>query len=98
MSKDKLFYQLQDYMLLRTSLEKVRIKLEGSRSPPWGLIEEELQGFFAKGKNDPYLANAVESLKLALDSRNREEVLRTVDDTIALIDRKIKEIYSMLRG
>ncbi|MGC9105248.1 MAG: hypothetical protein ACP5HQ_02325 [Thermoprotei archaeon] len=98
MSKDKLFYQLQDYMLLRTSLEKVKIKLEGTRSPPWGLIEEELQGLFAKGKNDPHLTSVVEPLRQAVDERDKDEALKAVNEAITSIDKKIREIYSMLRA
>jgi len=97
LSKDKLFYQLQDYTLLRTSLEKVKLMLQSSRTVPWGLIGQELDGLFKKGLNDPSIRDEVQELMAALEGKEKEAVLIQVSKLISLLDDKIRSIYSELQ-
>jgi len=97
LSKDKLFYQLQDYTLLRTSLEKVKLTLQSSRTVPWGLIGHELDGLFKKGLNDPSIRDEVQELMAALEGKEKEAVLIQVSKLISLLDDKIRSIYSELQ-
>jgi hypothetical protein len=97
LSKDKLFYQLQDYTLLRTSLEKVKLTLQSSRTVPWGLIGQELDGLFRKGLNDPSIRDEVQELMAALEGKEKEAVLIQVSKLISLLDDKIRSIYSELQ-
>jgi hypothetical protein len=97
LSKDKLFYQLQDYMLLRTSLEKVKLMLQSSRAVPWGLIVQELDGLFKKGFNDPSIRDEVQELVAALEGKEKEAVLIQVSKLISLIDDRIRSIYGELK-
>ena len=97
MSKDKLFYQLQDYTLLRTSLEKVKLMLQSSRAVPWGLIVQELDGLFKKGFNDPSIRDEVQELVAALEGKEKEAVLIQVSKLISLIDDRIRSIYGELK-
>jgi len=84
-------------MLLRTSLEKVKLMLQSSRTVPWGLIGQELDGLFKKGLDDPSIRDEVQELMAALEGKEKEAVLIQVSKLISLLDDKIRFIYSELQ-
>ncbi|MCI2415123.1 MAG: hypothetical protein MPF33_07790 [Candidatus Aramenus sp.] len=89
------FFKLQDLILKRTSLEKVKIHLESRRERAvYSWIASELKEF-VKTKDDifrPYIDKILEGIR----TEDYEKVLEGVNASIALLDKKIDEMYKRM--
>ena len=98
MSKSKLFYDLQDYILLKTSVEKALLKLRSSKTYPLTSLEQELSGLFAKGERDPKLSGLVRDVKSAIEERDRERTIGVLEGLKAKLDEIIQETFKKIQG
>lgn len=98
MSKSKLFYDLQDYILLKTSVEKALLKLRSSKTYPLTSLEEELSGLFTKGERDPKLSGLVRDVKSAIEERDRERTIGLLEGLKAKLDEIVQEMFKKVQG
>ena len=98
MSKSKLFYDLQDYILMKTSVEKALLKLRSSKTYPLTSLEEELSGLFMKGERDPNLSGLVRDVKSAIEERDRERTIGLLEGLKAKLDEIVQETYKKVQG
>ena len=98
MSKSKLFYDLQDYILLKVSVEKALLKLRSSKTYPLSSLEEELSGLFMKGERDTNLSGLVRDVKSAIEERDREKTTELLENLKAKLDEIIQETFKKVQG
>jgi hypothetical protein len=87
--------RLQDLILEKTSLEKVKLHIENRKEKTiYKWVSSELSGFLIKHDSDlnPY----VEKIIFNIHSENYSELLSTINIVIDIISKKINKIYDNL--
>ncbi len=95
MSTNKDFIRLQDLILEKTSLEKIKLHIENRREKTiYKWVSSELSGFLVKHDKDlnPY----VEKIISDINSENYSELLNDINATLNIISKKINELYDYL--
>jgi hypothetical protein len=95
MSNNKEFIRLQDLILEKTSLEKVKLHIENRKEKTvYKWVSSELSGFLIKHDKDlnPYVEKIISDIK----TENYSELLSDINATIDIISKKINELYDYL--
>ncbi|AWR94615.1 hypothetical protein [Acidianus brierleyi] len=95
MSNNKEFIRLQDLILEKTSLEKVKLHIENRKEKTvYKWVSSELSGFLIKHDKDlnPYVEKIISDIK----AENYSELLSDINATIDIISKKINELYDYL--
>jgi len=95
MSSNKEFIRLQDLILQKTSLEKVKLHIENRKEKTvYKWVSSELSGFLIKHDGDlnPYVEKIISDIK----SENYSKLLSDINSTIDIISKKINELYDYI--
>ncbi|MEM0374193.1 MAG: hypothetical protein QXV69_08830 [Sulfolobaceae archaeon] len=99
MSVDKKFYELQDMILAKVSLEKVRLHvMERKDKTVFSWVSRELSGFFRKFQNSEKFKLLINKIKTAIEKSDHEMLLKSVNETISMLTLEIEKYYRELQG
>ncbi len=98
MSKPKAFYELQDYILMKVSVEKALIKLRSTRSFPLSYLEQELSGLLVKGVKDQRIKDLVEKVRSAIEDRDRDKAIELLDLLRNELEKIIQDLYKSIQS
>ncbi|PVU78339.1 hypothetical protein DDW12_02820 [Sulfolobus islandicus] len=98
MSTTKKFYELQDLILAKMSLEKVKLHIEERKDRTiFKWVRKELTGFFIKFSNVERFRDLVNSINKGLEEENYELILENVKRSLAIISDEIEQYYQDLQ-
>ncbi|WP_236751123.1 hypothetical protein [Acidianus sp. HS-5] len=97
MSFSKKFYDMQDFILSRTALEKVKRHVEERKeNSVYKWISSELNYFLNKYENEEDLKQCIGKIKDGLSKENYNDVLQGSKECIEILSKKINELYESL--
>ncbi|ADX81454.1 hypothetical protein [Saccharolobus islandicus] len=98
MSTTKKFYELQDLILAKMSLEKAKLHIEERKDRTiFKWVRKELTGFFRKFSNVERFRDLVNSINKGLEEENYELILENVKRSLAIISDEIEQYYQDLQ-
>ncbi|QGA53435.1 hypothetical protein GFS03_01950 [Sulfolobus sp. E5-1-F] len=98
MSTTKKFYELQDLILAKMSLEKVKLHIEERKDRTiFKWVKKELTGFFRKFSNAERFRDLVNSINKGLEEENYEIILESVKRSLDIIADEIEKYYQDLQ-
>ncbi|MEM0015835.1 MAG: hypothetical protein QW550_02585 [Saccharolobus sp.] len=98
MSATKKFYELQDLILARTSLVKVKLHLEERKEKTiFKWVKKELSGFFKKFSNSDDFKSFIDNINIGIENEDYKLVLENVENSLNIISKKIEEYYKDLQ-
>ncbi|MEM4884480.1 MAG: hypothetical protein QXO77_03085 [Saccharolobus sp.] len=98
MSATKKFYELQDLILARTSLVKVKLHLEERKEKAiFKWVKKELSGFFKKFSNSDDFKSFIDNINIGIENEDYKLVLENVENSLNIISKKIEEYYKDLQ-
>ncbi|QPG49551.1 hypothetical protein HFC64_06740 [Saccharolobus solfataricus] len=98
MSTTKKFYELQDLILAKVSLEKVKLHIEERKDRTiFKWVRKELTGFFRKFSNVEEFRELVNNINKGLEEENYEVVLENIKRSLDIISGEIEKFYQDLQ-
>lgn len=98
MSINKKFYELQELILAKTSVEKCILHIEKRKERTiYTWIEKELEVFMRNFQKDIELGSKIDDLRIALNSKSYMQLLLILRSINEILDRRINEIYSSMK-
>ncbi|AKA72535.1 hypothetical protein SULI_00415 [Saccharolobus solfataricus] len=98
MSTTKKFYELQDLILAKVSLEKVKLHIEERKDRTiFKWVRKELTGFFRKFSNVEEFRELVNNINKGLEEENYEVVLENIKRSLDIISEEIEKFYQDLQ-
>ncbi|AWR97023.1 hypothetical protein DFR86_05235 [Acidianus sulfidivorans JP7] len=97
MSFSKKYIEMQDMILARTALEKVKMHIKERKDKTiFKWVSSETQEFIRKFRNDKDLHNCIEKLISGIENEKYEIIENNLDDCIRILSEKIDITYSDL--
>lgn len=97
MSFSKKFYDMQDFILSRTALEKVKRHVEERKENSiYKWISSELNYFISKYENESDLKECIKRIKDGISAENYSYILQGSKECIEILSKKINELYESL--
>ncbi|ARM75666.1 hypothetical protein [Acidianus manzaensis] len=97
MSFSKKYIEMQDMILARTALEKVKMHIEERKDKAiFKWISSETQEFIRRFKNDKDLHSCIENLEKGIKTEDYNTIKNSVDECIDLLSKKIDISYNDL--
>ncbi|WP_338603813.1 hypothetical protein V6M85_05100 [Sulfolobus tengchongensis] len=98
MSATKKFYELQDLILAKTSLEKVKLHIEQRKDKTiFKWVRKELTGYFRKFSNDDNFKDIINNINKGIDEENYSIILYNVQRSLEIISNEIEKYYKDLQ-
>ncbi|EZQ02086.1 MULTISPECIES: hypothetical protein [Acidianus] len=97
MTISKKFIEMQDLILAKTSLEKVKLHVEerkGNTIYSW--VGNEVAEFMRRYSKDKELNPCTSSLEKSLKEQDSESLMKSVNDCIKILSKKIELTYNSL--
>ncbi len=98
MSISKKFYELQDLILARTSLEKVKLHIQERKDKTiYKWVKSELNVFIRKFYKVEKFKNIIDNINKGIDEEKYELILDSVIEALDKISNEIEKYYNDLQ-
>lgn len=97
MSYTKKYIELQDMILARTALEKVKMHVKERKDRTvFSWVSAETQEFVKKFSKYQELSDCISKISIGIKNHNYIIIEENIDKCIELLSKKINEIYAQL--
>lgn len=98
MSASKKFYELQDLILAKTSLEKVKLHILNRKERTiFKWVKSELNEFFKKFYNINNFKGIIDNINKGIEEENYSLVLENIEKSLIIISTEIEKYYKDLQ-